>query len=111
MKMKTIRTMLYGDCEFSDWELELIHTPIMQRMYGIKQLGFTDKVFPDAVHSRLNHVLGVVNRAEKIYNGVYKSLQKESHGILPARKSFKYSNQTISIEELLDHVGNRRTVI
>ncbi len=57
---KIIRTRLYDDQKFSSWELELIHTPIIQRLYDLKQLGFTDRIFPDAVHSRFNHTLGVI---------------------------------------------------
>jgi HD superfamily phosphohydrolase len=67
-KKKVVRTTLYGDQEFSRWELEIVHTPIFQRLYNLKQLGFTDRVFPDAVHSRFNHVLGVVEMAERMCN-------------------------------------------
>jgi HD superfamily phosphohydrolase len=59
-RSKILRTQLYRDQEFSRFELELLHTPIVQRLYNLKQLGFADRVFPDAVHSRFNHILGVV---------------------------------------------------
>jgi HD superfamily phosphohydrolase len=49
---------LYGDQIFTRFELELLHTPILQRLYNLKQLGFTDRVYPDAIHARFNHVLG-----------------------------------------------------
>ena len=65
-KRKIIRTTLYGDQEFSRWELEILHTPIVQRLYDLKQLGFTDRVYPDAVHSRFNHVLGATEMAERM---------------------------------------------
>lgn len=104
--------MLYGDCDFYEWEIEILHTPIMQRMYNIKQLGFTDKVFPDAIHSRFNHVLGVASRADKIINGVLKSLNKEKSGSFPNRKTFRYTkNAQISISDLINHIENRRKVI
>lgn len=50
-KTKVLRTVLYGDSQFTPFEVEVVHTPIFQRLYGLKQLGFADKVFPDAVHS------------------------------------------------------------
>jgi len=56
---KILRTRLYGDQEFTRFELELLHTPVVQRLYNLKQLGFADRVFPDAVHARFNHILGV----------------------------------------------------
>jgi HD superfamily phosphohydrolase len=65
-KKKVIRTTQYGDQEFTRWELEIIHTPIVQRLYNLKQLGFTDRVYPDAVHSRFNHVLGATEMAERM---------------------------------------------
>ena len=71
VRPKIIRTRLYGDQEFSKFELELLHTPIVQRLYSLKQLGFTDKVYPDAVHARFNHVLG----AAKVVDGMAERLQ------------------------------------
>jgi HD superfamily phosphohydrolase len=65
-RKKIIRTTLYGDQEFSKWELEILHTPIVQRLYNLKQLGFTDRVYPDAVHSRFNHILGVAEVVERM---------------------------------------------
>src|SRR5690349_20777011 len=61
---KIVRTRLYGDQDFSLFELELLHTPIVQRLYNLKQLGFSDRVFPDAVHSRFNHVIGATQVVE-----------------------------------------------
>jgi HD superfamily phosphohydrolase len=58
-RKKIVRTTLYGDQEFTLWEMEMLHTPLVQRLYDLKQLGLADRVFPDAVHSRFNHVLGV----------------------------------------------------
>ena len=63
---KVVRTVLYGDVLVSEWELKLIHTPIMQRLYDLKQLGFADRVYPDAIHSRFNHSLGCVEVTERI---------------------------------------------
>lgn len=73
---KIVRTTLYNDQQFTSWELELLHTPVMQRLYNLKQLGFADKVFPDAVHSRLNHVLGVAEMAERIATRLVEWLEK-----------------------------------
>src|SRR5438270_9961551 len=61
---KVLRTRLYGDQEFSRFELELLHTPILQRLYNLKQLRFADRVYPDAIHSRFNHVIGATQIVE-----------------------------------------------
>ena len=65
-KPKIVRTRLYGDQEFSRFELELLHTPLLQRLYGLKQLGFTDRVYPDAVHARFNHILGATEVVQRM---------------------------------------------
>src|SRR5712692_10082573 len=63
---KILRTRLYGDQEFTRFELELLHTPVVQRLYNLKQLGFTDRVYPDAIHSRFNHILGATELVERM---------------------------------------------
>lgn len=65
-KPKRLRTRLYGDQRFSRFELEILHTPILQRLYNLKQLGYADRVFPDAIHARFNHVLGVTGVVEQM---------------------------------------------
>ena len=60
------RTLLYLDQRVSALEFELWHTGALQRLYYLRQLGFSDRVFPDAVHNRFNHVLGTCQRAEDI---------------------------------------------
>ncbi len=101
--MKTIRTYLYGDFSIDEMELEILHTPIMQRLYNIKQLGFTDRVYPDAVHSRFNHVLGTLERADKILKGIYTSLNKSNDII-----DFKYGEKNkITRIEMIEHLKNR----
>jgi len=37
-KKKIVRTTLYGDQEFTLWEMEVLHTPLVQRLYNLKQL-------------------------------------------------------------------------
>src|SRR5689334_14847717 len=66
VRRKVLRTTLYGDQEFWRFELELLHTPLFQRLYDLKQLGYADRIYPDAVHSRFNHLLGVAEVAERM---------------------------------------------
>lgn len=75
---KIVRTRLYGDQDFSRFELEILHVPVMQRLYNLKQLGFTDRIFPDAIHSRLNHVLGATEVVGKM--GAKLITWLEAHG-------------------------------
>lgn len=61
-----IRTHLYGDQWLFPEELQVLHTRTFQRLYDIKQLGWADRVYPDAVHSRFNHCLGTLEQVSRI---------------------------------------------
>jgi HD superfamily phosphohydrolase len=45
---------------------DLLQTPIVQRLRRIKQLGFSEFVYPGATHSRLSHVLGAMQMARRM---------------------------------------------
>jgi hypothetical protein len=64
--IKYIRDPLYGDVEVGGLFLELVETPEMQRLLGIKQLGYTYLVYPGANHSRFEHSLGTFHIAKKM---------------------------------------------
>jgi HD superfamily phosphohydrolase len=53
-----------GDFEQMCWRL--IQTPQFQRLRRIKQLGFTDLVYPAASHSRFSHSVGVFHTARNL---------------------------------------------
>jgi HD superfamily phosphohydrolase len=82
-KPEQIRTALYGDQWFTSEEMQVIHTRTFQRLYEIKQLGWADRIYPDAVHSRFNHCLGVLEQADRIVNWLFKNLasnnKQDSH--------------------------------
>jgi len=73
---KRIRTVLYEDQRFSPGEIELLHTPAFQRLYDLHQLGLTDRVFVDASHSRLHHVVGVVEQAGNLMTAIARNLRR-----------------------------------
>lgn len=56
--MKTIRDAIHGDIELDELEMQLIDTPAIQRLRGVKQLGTSNLVYPSAMHSRFEHSLG-----------------------------------------------------
>jgi HD superfamily phosphohydrolase len=72
---RRIRTALYGDQALYTTELEIIHTPAMQRLYDLHQLGLADRVFIDASHSRLHHVVGVVEQVSRVISSIAKNLR------------------------------------
>ncbi len=84
---RRIRTVLNDDQRFSETELDLLHTPPLQRLYDLHQLGLTDRVFLDASHSRLHHVVGVIEQADKMMEAIIADLFKHAGDVLPFGKS------------------------
>jgi len=56
--MKWIKDAIYGFVKIENTALPLIETREFQRLRWIKQLGFTNLVYPSAVHTRFEHSIG-----------------------------------------------------
>lgn len=65
-----IRCPVYGFVPLNDWEWQIISQPAYQRLRRIRQLAWTDYVFPGAMHTRFEHSLGVMHMATMLYDGV-----------------------------------------
>ena len=61
-----INLALYGSVDLDEVQSEIIDTPELQRLRGIKQLGLVEKAYPDGVNTRFAHALGVSYTAGKI---------------------------------------------
>jgi len=108
-KSKRIRTVLYGDQRLSSAELEVLHTPAMQRLYGLKQLGLTDRIFIDASHTRIHHVVGVLHQVDKLVDAIVSNLEQSDRRLrIGASES---TGQDFSAAELATFVDGRRPVI
>lgn len=59
--VKTIRDSVHGNVRLSEAETAVLDTPEMQRLRGIKQLGFAYLVYPGANHTRFEHSVGVMH--------------------------------------------------
>ena len=105
---KRIRTVLYGDQRLSSAELEILHTPAMQRLYGLRQLGLTDRVFIDASHARIHHVVGVLHQVDQLISAIETNLKR---GNRPLRIGAKGGHQDFSALYLATFVQKRRPVV
>ena len=54
---------VYGQVELSPLLKEILHSPEMQRLDDIRQLGGCCFVFPSATHTRLEHSIGTCHLA------------------------------------------------
>lgn len=75
--MKVIRDPVHDYIELDELALSLIDTPQMQRLRRIRQLGFSNLVYPGANHTRFEHSLGVYHLAGYLVKQVDEHLQKE----------------------------------
>jgi hypothetical protein len=61
---------VHGFVTLNDWEWQIISQPAYQRLRRIRQLAWTDYVFPGAMHTRFEHSLGVMHMATMLYDGI-----------------------------------------
>jgi HD superfamily phosphohydrolase len=65
-----IRCPVHGFITINDWEREIINQPAFQRLRRIRQLAWTDMVYPGAMHTRFEHSLGVMHVATRLYDAI-----------------------------------------
>jgi len=64
--MGFIRDSIHGDLHLTEFELKLVDTVEMQRLRRVKQLGFTNLIYPGANHTRFEHSIGTLYLASKL---------------------------------------------
>lgn len=104
---RRIRTLLHDDQPVESTELDLLHTPSMQRLYDLKQLGLADRVFVDATHCRLQHVIGVMEQIDRLVRTIADNLETRRQRVLEYR-SPDGSIVRIPSDEFANRVRPRR---
>lgn len=74
---KTIHDPVWGSIDYADWEMQLIDSPLFQRLRDINQVGLAMLTYPAARHSRFEHSLGVASAAKLMCDRI----EKNSNGI------------------------------
>lgn len=67
---KTIHDPIWGSTEYSRWEIEIIDSPLIQRLRNISQVGLAVLTYPAARHSRFEHTLGVVAATKRLVDRI-----------------------------------------
>ena len=114
--MGFIRDSIHGDLHLTDFELKVVDTVEMQRLRRIKQLGFTNLVYPGANHTRFEHSIGTLFLANKV--GTTLELDKEVVELLRicgllhdighspfshvSEKALKHKHETVTKEIIAD---------
>lgn len=69
-KVYEFRCPVHGFIEIDDWERGIIAQPAFQRLRRIRQLGWTNYIYPGAMHTRFEHSLGVMHVATRLYDAI-----------------------------------------
>jgi HD superfamily phosphohydrolase len=75
---------VHGFVQANDWEMSIIAQPAFQRLRRIRQLAWTDQVYPGAMHTRFEHSLGVMHTATSLYD----SIVRNSSGVLKSELAY-----------------------
>jgi len=70
---KTIHDPVWGSIDYSEWEMQLIDSPLFQRLRDINQVGLAMLTYPAARHSRFEHSLGVASAAKMMCDKIDKN--------------------------------------
>jgi HD superfamily phosphohydrolase len=67
-----VRDPLHGGVSIGTAELAIVDHPFVQRLRGIKQMGFSELPFPGAVHTRYAHSVGAMELAARAFDAVFR---------------------------------------
>lgn len=70
---KTIRIAVTGDVLLTAAEAAVIDASDFQRLRGVRQLGTVNLVFPTALHTRFDHSLGTLAKADEMVLAIAKN--------------------------------------
>lgn len=93
-----VRDPVHGSIHILDEERPIITAEFFQRLRGIKQLGFSEYVFPGATHSRFLHSIGVMHIGSKAFDSLFKD--KIQHN------DFQRLKETFKLACLLHDIGH-----
>lgn len=83
-----VRDPVHGSIHILDEEIPIIQNNFFQRLRNIKQLGFSDLIFPGATHTRFLHSIGVMFVGNKAFDNLFKGRLHDKN-ILRLKETFK----------------------
>jgi uncharacterized protein len=93
-----VRDPVHGSIKILDEEIKILEHPFFQRLRNIKQLGFSEFIFPGATHTRYLHSIGVMDVSTKVFDQLFKE-QKNSIEI-------ERLKETVRLACLLHDIGH-----
>lgn len=98
-RLYEFRCPVHGFIEVNHWERAVIDHSAFQRLRRIRQLGWTEYVYPGSNHTRFEHSLGVMHIATRVYDAVARRsrlflesrLQYDDTGIARDRQLVRFA--------------------
>lgn len=103
--MPEIRDPLYGMVTVTPLEWAIIQSAPFQRLRRIKQLAFSDYVYPGAVHTRFEHSIGVMRLASDAFDRI--TSKPEALNALGYDEAFKHCARcVVRLAALIHDLGH-----
>lgn len=101
------RCPVHGFIQLNSWEKEIVNHPVFQRLRRIRQLAWTEYVYPGAMHTRFEHSLGVMHVATRLFDAI----RERSGELLEKELSYQSGawdrhRQLVRLAALLHDVGH-----
>lgn len=108
--VKQVSDPVWGAFPITDVEERILHTPELARLKQIKQLGLAFMDYSSLNHTRLEHSLGVMYVADRLYRILETTCTSLPNEIFPHAESIRLFNplnrQAVRIAALLHDLGH-----
>ena len=100
------RCPIHGFIRVNEWERKILEHPAFQRLRRIRQLAWTDMVYPGAGHTRFEHSLGVMETATRMFDEIWRRKKKVLEDFQFETESAQRHRIILRLAALLHDVGH-----
>lgn len=100
-----IYDVLYGFVPITQWEEEILNSPYFQRLRWIKQLSFSNYIFPGAEHNRFGHSIGVLHSMDQMIRSLGLAVPDGELFSAKARSPRAMLHKSLRLAALLHDLG------
>ena len=101
-----IRCPVHGFIKLNEWEMDIVSHPVFQRLRRIRQLAWTDMVYPGAMHTRFEHSLGVMHTATMMFDDICARRSAELEAMRLTAPGRERDRIIVRLAGLLHDVGH-----
>ncbi|MCC7440747.1 MAG: HD domain-containing protein [Bdellovibrionales bacterium] len=97
--------VLHGFIPVTDWEEKIISSAFFQRLRWIKQLSFSNYIFPGAEHTRFSHAIGVMHSMHRMLRALGLAVTDDELFDPRATSAPVMLHKSLRISALLHDIG------